>query len=318
MYQPGRLAGEGHEVVATIGPDLRDQARTDLCRIHGRWVGFEPIDERCAECPRRRRLAGRELQGERRHHELAVPHLDHVRRVGGQDPVLPLRIDRHLGAGEEPGADHHPLRAQREGCRQAAAVADAARGEDGHVTGQVDHLRHEDHGRDPPGIAAGLPALCGEHVRTRLQGERGAPHVSHLLDPSRTHVMGFRDPLGGHPHVEGDRCWSRLENRGEHLRVEGAPGVVDRERPVGQLAQARPLGAQLLRRAHGRTDAPEPSCVADGSGQLDLLPGSERCEDDRKLHAEQVTEPHAHLVVRMPRRSGFPTSAVSDGAPVRD
>ena len=222
------------------------------------------------------------VQRERRHHELAVAHFDHVRRVGGQDPVLPLRIDRHLGAGKEPGPDHHPLCAQREGCRQAAAVADAARGEDGHVTGQVDHLRHEDHGRDPPGVAAGLPALRGEHVCTRLQGDLGATHVPHLLDPSRTHVMGFRRsdrrarPCGTRsPPERASRIAANTSV------VKGSPGVVDRERPVGQLAQARPLGAQLLRRAHGRTDAPEPSCVADGSGQVDLLPGPERCEDDR-------------------------------------
>jgi hypothetical protein len=93
--------------------------------------------------------------------------------------------------------------------------------------------------------------------------------------------VGLDDPIGGNAHVERDRRRTLLKNRREHLVVKGSPGVVDRERPIGQVAQARPLGAQLVRRAHRRTDTPEASGVADGGGQVDLLPGPERCEDDR-------------------------------------
>jgi hypothetical protein len=81
--------------------------------------------------------------------------------------------------------------------------------------------------------------------------------------------------------MKGDCRGRGLDNRREDLVIERAAGVVDREGAVRQLTQASPLQPQLCGAADRGANAAEPAGVAYGGGELDLLPGTERSQDDR-------------------------------------
>ena len=99
--------------------------------------------------------------------------------------------------------------------------------------------------------------------------------------------------------------------------VERPDRVVDRERPVGPLAQPAPLGLELRQRADRGAERAEPARLADRHGQLDLVPWPERGAEDRHVDPEQVAQrraQHDPIIVgsgpcRKPSTSSTTTSA---------
>jgi hypothetical protein len=121
----------------------------------------------------------------------------------------------------------------------------------------------------------GIPRLCRAHD---------------LLDPEDAGVVRSRDQVCGHGQVERDRVRARFQSRGERIVIERPRRVVDRERAVGELAQARPPGLQLIAAAHRRADAAEPAGPTDRHRELDLLPRTERRSDDRNLDTQELAQ----------------------------
>jgi hypothetical protein len=135
------------------------------------------------------------VRGRRREQRL----LDGGRR--GQLLVLP---------GEEPGRAHPgPDRAEGERCRDLAAAADTARGEDGRLLADcVDDLRDQDHGGDLAGVPARLVALGDHDVHAAgdlpagvlgLPGQRGDQHAALVRagdDVGRRRAERVRDQPG--------------------------------------------------------------------------------------------------------------------------
>ena len=83
---------------------------------------------------------------------------DGVDVLGAQHALLVIFVDGAFVGHEEAGADLHALGAQHEGRRNAAPVADAARGKDGDFY-RVHHLGHKRHGGQVADVAAGFAAL---------------------------------------------------------------------------------------------------------------------------------------------------------------
>jgi hypothetical protein len=112
--------------------------------------------------------------------------------------------------------------------------------------------------------------------------------VHHLLDPEDAGVVRARDEVVRHTEVERDRRGAEAERGRERVLVEGADRVVYRERTLGQLAQALPLGQQLGTPPQGGADAAQGARLRDRGRELHLLPGSERRSDDGHLDAEPL------------------------------
>ena len=70
----------------------------------------------------------------------------------------------------------------------------------------------------------------------------------------------------------------------------GRIGVVDRERPVGALAQLPPLGLELRHGADGGAERAEPAGLAHRPRQLDLVPRAEGRAQDRHVDPEQLAQ----------------------------
>ena len=179
----------------------------------------------------------RELERERRHHPLAVRDLHRVRRVRRDDSLLPRRVDTHLDAGEKARAEHDALRTERERRRE-----------------RRDRLRS----RPLPGRARRPAASTTCGTSTIVPTQPALPPASHpwatrmSAPASSATAAARRSPTcciqrapaswasatrsGRKAHVKRDDCRRGLEDRVEDLAVEGAAGVIDRERPVGELA----------------------------------------------------------------------------------
>ena len=112
-------------------------------------------------------------------------------------------------------------------------------------------------------------------------------HVDHLLEPHDPGIMRPRDQVGGHRKVKRHHGGAERERSRERLLVQRPCGVVDREGPVRQPAQPRPLLTQLPDRAYRGADAAQRARLAHRGG--DLLPRPERGTDDRRCDPEQVT-----------------------------
>ena len=165
-------------------------------RVHGVRAGGERVRERRAQHARLGRRAARPVG--RGQHPVGVGHLHRVDRIGGEDPLLPARRDRHLAAGQEARAHHDAGGAERERGGQPAAVGDPAGGDHRDVPRQVDQLRDEHHRRDEAAVAAGLAALGDEDVGAGGEGLLGLGAVDNLLHPADAGVVCAGDQVGAH------------------------------------------------------------------------------------------------------------------------
>ena len=103
---------------------------------------------------------------------------------GGQQRLL-VAVDRAgLGRGDEAGADPHAVGAEGERGGEAAAVEQAAGGDDRDLLADgVDDLRDERHRGDGAGVAAGLGALGDDEVAPAGDGADGvADLAAHRAD----------------------------------------------------------------------------------------------------------------------------------------
>jgi hypothetical protein len=90
--------------------------------------------------------------------------------------------------------------------------------------------------------------------------------------------------------VTRDRGRVCLQRGRERVLVERPHRVVDRERPVGPVAQSGPLVAQLGHAPQRRAEAAQPAGVAHGGRQIDLVPWSERRAEDRNVDTEHIAQ----------------------------
>ena len=126
--------------------------------------------------------------------------------------VLVARDARGLGGGDEPGADPHAVGAEGERGGQAAAVEDAAGGDDGHpVADRVDDLGDEGHRGDRAGVAAGLGALGHDEVAAGLDRGDGVADLAAHDDDEHVVVVAQVDDVAGDAEA-GD------EHRGRRRR----------------------------------------------------------------------------------------------------
>ena len=251
------------------------------------WVVAELVDERG---PQAAWCAGPVRSGIGRHDPLAVRHLDGIERVGVDDALLPFASDSHLGRSEKAGAQARTLGTERQRGGQPAAVGDAARRHHGYLPGDVDDLRDQHDRRDEAPVTAALTALGDDHIRSRRGSLLRLVHIDHLLEPHDPGIMRPRDQVGGHREVKRHHRGPERKRCCERLLVQRACGVVDRERPVCQPAQPRPLLTQLPDRAHRGADTAQRARLAHRGGEFDLLPRPERGTDDRCIDPEQVTK----------------------------
>jgi hypothetical protein len=198
--------------------------------------------------------------------------------------------DRHLGGGQETGAEAGPLGPEGQCRGEPPAVGDAACGDHGYLPGDVDDLRDQHHRRDEPAVPAGLASLGDNHVRARLYRLHRLPHVHDLLKPQDPGVVCLGDQVTGHRQVERHDRRPELHRGRERLLNQGARRVVDRERPARQPAQPRPLVTQLPHRPQRRPHAAQRPRLAHRRGQLDLFPRPERRADDGHVDPEQVAK----------------------------
>ena len=178
--------------------------------------------------------------------------------------------------------------------RDAAPVGDAPSGDHRNDTGDVDNGRDEHHRRHPPGVPARLCPLGDQNVGPRVESDGRRLGVTHGLHPHDAAFVCRRDEIGGDAHVEGDGHRSEVQGRGERLVVERPPGVVDGERPVGEVTEPMPLLTQLGHRTHGRTETAQRSGFTDRRGELHLVPGAERRQHDRHVDVQQVAQAVTH------------------------
>jgi hypothetical protein len=232
----------------------------------------------------------------RRQERVQIAGLDRVGGGGTNQPTLPLRADRHLYRSQKAGPHRDALCTECQGSYEAAAVGDAARGDDWDAARNVDHLRHKHHRAYEAAVATGLGALGDDDVDATLDRAARLIHVHDLLDPECAGAMGALDQFARVTHVVRDR--GRLEGQGgvEGVWVEGAARVVDRERPGRALAQARPLILQIGQRPNSGAEAAQGAGFTDGSGEVDFVPGTEWGADDGNVNAEDVAESGSHGV----------------------
>mmetsp|Transcript_47189 Transcript_47189/g.146197 ORF Transcript_47189/g.146197 Transcript_47189/m.146197 type:complete len:339 (-) Transcript_47189:154-1170(-) len=166
-----------------------------------------------------------------------------VHAVGGHH-VLPVHRARGcLGRGDEARAHPDAAGPQGQGGREAAAVEEAAGRHDRHLHAEVvllalhevHALRHERHGGDHAGVAAGLRALGADDVHALRQGLRHVvrrPHHVHHGDAGAVELVD--GPLRGHSHGAHEERCLLLDDDVDELR-ESAAGVV-----LVSLARAAP------------------------------------------------------------------------------
>ena len=182
-----------------------------------------------------------------------------------------------LGAEGERGGD-------------ASAVGDPSGGDDGHVAGDVDDRRDEDHRRHPAAVAAGL--VPGQRARRRRRrAPSGRPPHRRRSASTGCHGRGPLIRSGGMP------MWNEMAagaGRGSRRTrpVERPARVVDGERPVGELAAvatgpgARPPSARRCRgcRAAGLQTAAASSTSSHGPNGARTIGTSSNMS-----HSEELT-----------------------------
>jgi hypothetical protein len=103
----------------------------------------------------------------------------------------------------------------------------------------------------PPSLAA----LRDDHINLALRRPARVLDVGDLLDPEDTGIVGTTNKITWVSDVEGDSGRPGLDRGLESLRIQGAHGVVDGERPVGQVPQPRPLITKFVDPAQRRAEA---------------------------------------------------------------
>jgi hypothetical protein len=101
-----------------------------------------------------------------------------------------------------------------------------------------------------------------------LGGRPRLVHGVHLVEHLGADRLRALDQVGGVAQRERHRGGGSLERDLERPVVQARDDVVDRERPVGQLAHPRDSGAQVVGRRVDGAEAPEPAGLGHGRDQL--------------------------------------------------
>ena len=105
----------------------------------------------------------------------------------GEQLVLVAQHAAGLGRRDEAGPDPDAVGAERQRGGQAAAVEDAARGDDGDaVADGVDDLGDQGERGDLAGVPARLGALSHDEVASRLHGAHACSTLPHMLTTTRS------------------------------------------------------------------------------------------------------------------------------------
>jgi hypothetical protein len=135
-------------------------------------------------------------------------------------------MDQRLGAGPQARAYQHAIRTQHQRGSKAAAVGDAAGGDQQRVRAaprqQVGDLGHQRYGRASCAVAAGLGALGDDDVGAGVQRGFGVPHVLHLAD---------QQPCRG---LDGGSERARIAERQHHRDRRMRQGDIQRRRLLRQ------------------------------------------------------------------------------------
>ena len=162
-----------------------------------------------------------------------------------------------LRGGDEARPDPDPVGAERECGGEPAAVEDASCRDDRHLGSDgVDDLGHERHGRDEPGVAAGLGSLCDDQV---------APGVDRARRACSTfpHMFTTRRPLSWHSSTTSagtPRPATKTEAPPSMMSCTCAamsPGIaVRRSTPKGRSVSSRTAAISLTIFVGDIVDAP--------------------------------------------------------------
>ena len=166
-----------------------------------------------------------------------------------------------------------PWAPENERGRQPASVGDASRREHRQRRDGCGDLRHEGERSDRGAEPARLAALRDDHVHAALGCRVRLLHRVHLLDEDRTdgvrsvhEVARIAEREGHHRGLTGER--GRVRVVGERPRRE-----VDRERTVGELADAFDEARDLVGAMQRRPDRAEPARLRYSRGQPAFVQG---------------------------------------------
>ena len=116
-----------------------------------------------------------------------------------QQRVLVAGDGARLGRRDEARAEPHAVGAERDRGREAAAVEDAAGGDDRHaVADRVDDLRHERHRRDRARVTARLGALRDHEVAAGLDRRDRVAHLAAHARDEHVAVVQHLDDVARH------------------------------------------------------------------------------------------------------------------------
>ena len=222
--------------------------------------------------------------------------------VIGDDALLHELMDRAFLGAHEARAHVDALGAERQRRDQAAAVAEAARG-DHRDLDLVGGGRDQDQaGRVVlAGMAGAFKAVDRDRVDAHPLRRQPVTDAGAFVDDLDAVLLELGDVFlrlvagGLHDLDAGLDDGLAIFRVGRRLD-RGQDGQVDAERLVGQVAAARDfLGQILRRRLRQRGDQPERAGIGDGRDQLGAADPLHAALDDRVFNANKFGESRLHV-----------------------
>ena len=215
----------------------------------------------------------------------------------GEQSLLVARRAPGLGGGDEPRADPDTFGAEGQRGGEATAIEEPTGGDDGNgAVDGVDDLRHERHGGDGAGMAAGFGALRDHEITPGAHRGEGVADLAAHAGHEHVVVVAEVDDIARHAEPGHEHAAAVVDDR-LHLRrhVGGHGGEqIDTEGLAGGIAHGDHLGLHAGEAHGGRAHAAEAAGLAHRGHEGAVADTAHAGEHDGVFDLEEVSQSGLH------------------------